>query len=149
VAREIVYTDDLTGEHGAEPVKFGWDEVWWEIDLADTNRKKLQEALQPFMDKAHPATIAQAKPAAPARRRSSSPKTDGDRIDYGSVEFAGRPHRGRVSPEEAATVRDNFDLVNKNLSAAGLPMLDPADAKTVKRYGLDQPNAKGVAIAGK
>jgi len=148
MAREVVYTDDLDGSHGAEPVRFGWDDITWEIDLADANRKKLEEALRPYLDKAHPATVATPKAASPTRRTRTS-KADGEKIDYGSPEFAGRPHRGRVSPEEAATVRDQFDAVNKNLSAGGFPMLDPADEKTIKRYGLDQPNSKGTVIAGK
>jgi hypothetical protein len=132
VAREIVYTDDLDGTHDAEPVKFGWDEVWWELDLAEANRKRLQEALQPFLDKAHPATVAAPKTAEPRRRSSAG----GDKIDYSSPEYAGNPHRGRVTEAEAAYVREHFDKVNKRLSAEGKPMLDPSDEKTRKRYGL-------------
>ena len=103
----------------------------WEIDLAEPNRKKLEEALKPYLDKAHPANVAQAKTAAPRRARAG-----GDRIDYSSPEYAGNPHRGRVTEAEAAYVRDNFDAVNKRLSAEGKPMLDPSDPKTKKRYGL-------------
>jgi hypothetical protein len=106
--------------------------VEWEIDLAEANRKKLEEALRPFLDKAHPANVAQAKSTATRTRRAS---TEG-RIDYSSPEFAGNPHRGRVTEAEAAYVRDNFDKVNKRLSAEGKPMLDPSDPKTKKRYGL-------------
>jgi hypothetical protein len=132
MAREVVYTDDLDGTHGAEPVRFTWDSVEWEIDLAEANRKKLEEALRPFLDKAHPANVAQAKTTTTRTRRAS---TEG-RIDYSSPEFAGNPHRGRVTGAEAAYVRDNFDAVNKRLSAEGKPMLDPSDPKTKKRYGL-------------
>ena len=132
MAREIVYTDDLDGTHGAEPVRFTWDSVEWEIDLAEANRKKLEEALRPFLDKAHPANVAQAKTTTTRTRRAS---TEG-RIDYSSPEFAGNPHRGRVTEAEAAYVRDNFDKVNKRLSAEGKPMLDPSDPKTKKRYAL-------------
>jgi Lsr2 len=132
MAREIVYTDDLDGTHGAEPVRFTWDSVEWEIDLAEANRKKLEEALRPFLDKAHPANVAQARSTTTRTRRAS---TEG-KIDYSSPEFAGNPHRGRVTEAEAAYVRDNFDAVNKRLSAEGKPMLDPSDPKTKKRYGL-------------
>jgi hypothetical protein len=131
MAREVVYTDDLDGTHGAEPVRFTWDSVEWEIDLAEANRKKLEEALRPFLDKAHPANVAQAKTTTTRRTRAGS-----DRIDYSSPEYAGNPHRGRVTEAEAAYVRDNFDAVNKRLSAEGKPMLDPSDEKTKKRYGL-------------
>lgn len=132
MAREIVYTDDLDRTPDAQPVKFGWDDVWWELDLAEPNRKRLQEALQPFLDKAHPATVAAPKTAEPSRRA----KAAGEKIDYSSPEFAGNPHRGRVTEAEAAYVRENFDKVNKRLSAEGKPMLDPSDEKTRKRYGL-------------
>jgi hypothetical protein len=131
MAREVVYTDDIDGTHGAEPVRFVWDGVEWEIDLAEANRKKLADALKPYLDKAHPANVAQAKSTAPRRTRAS-----GGRIDYSSPEYAGNPHRGRVTEAEAAYVRDNFDAVNKRLSAEGKPMLDPSDPKTKKRYGL-------------
>jgi hypothetical protein len=133
MAREVVYTDDLDGTHGAEPVQFVWDGVTWEIDLAEANRKKLQDALQPYLDKAHPANVAQAK-SAPTRTRRAASGASG--TDYSSPEHAGKPHRGRVTEAEAAYVRDNFDEVNKRLSADGLRMLDPNDAKTKKRYGL-------------
>jgi hypothetical protein len=144
VAREVVYTDDLDGTHGAEPVQFGWDGITWEIDLAEANRKKLQEVLQPFLDKAHPATVAAPKVA--AATRTAAPAKAG-RIDYSSPEYAGSKHRGRVTEAEATYVRDNFDAVNKRLSAEGQDMLDPSDEKTINRYKLDQPNSKGVVIA--
>jgi hypothetical protein len=146
VAREVVYTDDLDGTHGAEPVQFGWDGITWEIDLAEASRKKLEEALRPFLDKAHPAAVAAPK-AATATRTAAPAKAE--RIDYSSPEHAGSKHRGRVTEAEAAYVRDNFDTVNKRLSAEGQEILDPSDEKTIKRYGLDQPNSKGQVVASK
>jgi Lsr2 len=131
MARETIITDDLDGSHDAEPVQFGWDGVTWEIDLAEGNRKRLEDALKPFLDKAHPANVAQAK-TAPARQRA---KAEG-KIDYSSPEYAGNPHRGRVTEAEAAYVREHFDEVNARLSREGKPMLDPADEKTKKRYSL-------------
>ncbi len=133
MARTIVYTDDLDGSHGAEPVQFGWDGITWELDLAEANRKRLEEALQPFLEKAHPAKVAAPQTAeGPKRRR----RAEDGKIDYSSPEHAGNPHRGRVTEAEAAYVRDNFDEVNKRLAAEGKPMLDPADEKTKKRYSL-------------
>jgi hypothetical protein len=128
VARTEVITDDLDGTHGAEPVQFGWDGVTWEIDLAEANRKKLEEALRPFLDKAHPAKVAQARTEGARTRqpRSAAKK---------SVEW-GLPHRGRVSPEEAAYVREHLDEVQKLRSERGIPLIDPADPKAKERYGL-------------
>jgi hypothetical protein len=96
VARTEVITDDLDGTHGAEPVQFGWDGVTWEIDLAEGNRKKLEEALRPFLDKANPAKVAQARTEGARTRQPRSAVKK-------SVKW-GLPHRGRVSPEEAAYV---------------------------------------------
>ncbi len=133
MARTVVITDDLDGSSPAEEVRFTWDGVEWSIDLAEANRKRLEEALQPFMDKAHPANVAAAKTAeAPKRGR----RAEEGKIDYSSPEHAGTPHRGRVTEAEAAYVREHFDVVNKRLAAEGKPMLDPADEKTKKRYGL-------------
>jgi hypothetical protein len=48
----------------------------------------------------------------------------------------GLPHRGRISPEEAAYVREHLDEVQALRAERGVPLLDPADAKTKERYGL-------------
>lgn len=133
MARTVVITDDLDGSQPAEEVRFTWDGVEWAIDLGEGNRKKLEEALKPFLDKAHPANIAQAKTtAAPSRGRR---RAEG-KIDYSSPEYAGNPHRGRVTEAEAAYVREHFDEVNARLSSEGLRMLDPADPKVRERYGM-------------
>jgi hypothetical protein len=131
MARTMMITDDLDGSPNAEPVQFEWDGVTWEIDLVEENRKKLEDALKPFLDKAHPANVAQAK-STPTRTRRAS----GGRTDYSSRENAGMPHRGRVTEAEAAYVRDNLDDVNRRRQEAGHPPLDPKDEKTKNRYGL-------------
>lgn len=64
-----------------------------------------------------------ARPAAPVR------------VDYTSPEHAGTPHRGRVSPEEAAYVRANLDAVNERLRAAGLRTIEPG-TEVAARFGL-------------
>jgi hypothetical protein len=132
VARTEVITDDLDGSHDAQPIQFGWDGVTWEIDLAEKNRKRLEEALQPFLEKAHPANVAQATSARTQEPRRRGRQAGGARRQ---VEY-GMPHRGRVSPEEAAYVREHFDEVQKMRSERGVPLLDPADPKVKERYGL-------------
>ena len=130
MARTEVITDDLDGTHDAQPVQFGWDGVTWEIDLAEKNRKKLEAALQPFLDKAHPANVAQARSTQQAGRRGRGQAGARRQVEYGM------PHRGRVSPEEAAYVREHFDEIQKMRSDRGVPLLDPADPKIKERYGL-------------
>ncbi len=130
MARTEVITDDLDGSQGAEPVQFGWDGVTWEIDLSEANRRKLEEVLRPFLDKAHPARVAQAtsEPGRPRQPRSAGAAKR-------NVEW-GLPHRGRVSPDEAAYVREHLDEVQKLRAERGIPLLDPADPKVKERYGL-------------
>jgi len=62
---------------------------------------------------------------------------NGDRVDYSTLENAGRPHKGKVSPEEAEAVRLNLEAVNERLAAAGERTIDPADPAMMKRYGFE------------
>ena len=79
----------------------------------------------------------QPQRSAAARRRGRGRGTgDGQaRGDRGKVEW-GLPHRGRISPQEAAWVREHLDEVQQLRSERGVPLLDPADPKTKERYGL-------------
>jgi hypothetical protein len=70
----------------------------------------------------------------PPRRRGRGTR-DGQATARRKVEW-GLPHRGRISPEEAAYVREHLDEVQKLRSERGVPLLDPADPKTKERYGL-------------
>src|SRR5262245_31303214 len=129
MARQVVYTDDLTGEQGAEPVQFGWDGITWELDLTEDNKAKLHEALQPYLDKAHPANVAQA-----SATRTRAPRGSGVAKRTIPVEEYGFPRRGRTSAEEQEYVRDNLAEVNKRLLAAGVRIIDPDDPKMKDRY---------------
>jgi hypothetical protein len=82
--------------------------------------------------------VAAQQPQRPAqaRRRARGPESsDGQPRGRGKVEW-GLPHRGRISPEEAAWVREHLDEVQQLRSERGLSLLDPADLKTKARYGL-------------
>jgi hypothetical protein len=80
--------------------------------------------------------VAEQQPQrrAQARRRGRA-ATDGHARGKRQVEW-GLPHRGRISPEEAAYVRAHLDEVQKLRSERGVPLLDPADPRTKERYGL-------------
>ena len=73
------------------------------------------------------------RPAQPRRRGRGA--RDGQARGKGKVEW-GLPHRGRISPEEAAYVREHLDEVQQLRSARGMPLIDPADPRTKERYGL-------------
>jgi hypothetical protein len=70
-------------------------------------------------------------PAAKGGRRAPS----GD-IDYATLEHAGRPHQGRVSPAEAEFARNNLSAVNERLAREGKRLIDPTNAEHKERYGL-------------
>ncbi|MEU3453030.1 hypothetical protein ABZ671_05445 [Micromonospora sp. NPDC006766] len=59
-----------------------------------------------------------------------------EKVDYGTIEHAGKPHRGRVTEEEARLVREHLDEVNKRLADAGIRQVDPTDPEHAARYGF-------------
>jgi hypothetical protein len=73
------------------------------------------------------------RPPQPGRRGRVT--RDGQGTGRRTVEW-GLPHRGRISPEEAAYVREHLDEIQQLRAARGVPLLDPADARTKERYGL-------------
>ena len=75
------------------------------------------------------------RPAQPRRRGRGRGTRDGQASGKGKVEW-GMPHRGRISPQEAAWVREHLDEVQQLRSQRGVPLLDPADPRTKERYGL-------------
>ena len=75
------------------------------------------------------------RPQRPRRRGRGHAAGDGPARGRRQVEW-GLPHRGRISPEEAAYVRAHLDEVQKLRAERGVPLLDPADPKTKERYGL-------------
>jgi hypothetical protein len=80
------------------------------------------------------AAAQQPQRPAPPRRRGRGTR-DGQVTAKRKVEW-GLPHRGRISPEEAAWVREHLDEVQKLRSARGMPLIDPAGPRTKERYGL-------------
>jgi hypothetical protein len=80
--------------------------------------------------------VAEQKPQRPTRQgRRSRAARAGQVAGKGKVDW-GLPHRGRISPEEAAYVREHLDEVQQLRAARGVPLIDPADPRTKERYGL-------------
>jgi hypothetical protein len=74
--------------------------------------------------------LKQAERVTPAKR-PAAPK-----IDYSTLEHAGKPHRGKITTEEAQLVRDKLEEINKRLADDGLRQIDPADPDHAERYGF-------------
>ena len=82
--------------------------------------------------------------AKPARAKS----TGETKVNYGSLEHAGKPHRGKVNDAEKKIIRDHLEQVNARLESDGLRLIDLADAEIVARYGLEELAAeRGAGVA--
>jgi hypothetical protein len=80
--------------------------------------------------------VAEQKPQRPQQpRRRGRGIRDDQASGKRKVEW-GLPHRGRISPEEAAYVRGHLDEVQQLRSERGVSLIDPADPRTKERYGL-------------
>jgi hypothetical protein len=63
----------------------------------------------------------------------------GDRVDYSTLEYAGKPHKGKVTDTEKQLVRDHLEDINERLAREGLRTISFADPDHVERYGLQDP----------
>lgn len=80
--------------------------------------------------------LASARPARRGAKSSAASPARADRMNYSSLEHAGRPHRGKVTDEEKQLVREHFDEVNDRLAAAGLRTISLSDPDHLDRYDL-------------
>jgi hypothetical protein len=79
--------------------------------------------------------------ARPARRSPRAPANGagrGDRLDYTTLEHAGKPHKGKTTDAEKQLVRDHLDEINQRLAGQGLRTISLTDPDHVERYGLQQ-----------
>jgi hypothetical protein len=79
--------------------------------------------------------------ARPARRSPRSPGNGavrGDRLDYATLEHAGKPHKGKTTDGEKQLVRDHLDEINQRLAGQGLRTISLTDPDHVERYGLQE-----------
>jgi hypothetical protein len=81
--------------------------------------------------------LAAARPARRASRAAAVPARE-DRINYGTFEHAGKPHKGKTTDAEKLLVRDHLDEINERLAAQNLRMISLTDPEHVERYGLAQ-----------
>ena len=83
--------------------------------------------------------IRRAGPAYPPRKQAptSSTSSAADKLDYASLEHAGKPHRGKTTEAEKETVRNNLNAINERLKYDGMRTIDLDNAEHVSRYGLE------------
>jgi hypothetical protein len=81
--------------------------------------------------------LRRGQPAYPPRRQTRPAPASADKLDYASVEHAGKPHRGKTTDAEKEIVRNNLDKINERLERDGLRTIRLDDAEMVARYGLE------------
>ena len=77
-----------------------------------------------------------ARPVRRSPRTSAVGGSRGDRVDYSTLEHAGKPHKGKVTDTEKQLVRDHLDEINQRLAGQGIRTISLADPDHVERYGL-------------
>jgi hypothetical protein len=82
--------------------------------------------------------LVTARPARRSPRSAANGTVRGDRLDYTTLEHAGKPHKGKTTDAEKRLVRDHLDEINQRLAAQGLRTISLADPDHVERYDLQQ-----------
>ena len=89
-------------------------------------------------DKPMSELLAAARPARRAPRSAAAPAAREDRVNYATLEHAGKPHKGKTTDAEKQLVRDHLDEINERLAGENLRTISLSDAEHVERYGLEQ-----------
>ena len=78
--------------------------------------------------------------ARPVRRNPKTPASGGsrDRLDYTTLEHAGKPHKGKITDTEKQLVHDHLDEINERLTGQGLRTISLSEPEHVERYGLQE-----------
>lgn len=98
-------------------------------------------------DKPVSEMLGMARPARRASRSAAAPAVRGERVNYATLEHAGKPHKGKITDAEKQLVQGHLDEINERLAAQGIRTISLADPEHAERYGLDQLTA-GETLAG-
>ena len=89
-------------------------------------------------DKPMSVLLAVARPARRAARSTAVSAAREGRLNYATLEHAGKPHKGKTTDEEKRLVREHLDEINERLRAQSLRTISLTDPDHIERYGLDQ-----------
>ncbi|MFD7908518.1 hypothetical protein ACFV4G_40545 [Kitasatospora sp. NPDC059747] len=79
-----------------------------------------------------------AKPAARSvPSQSAASLAVKEKVNYASLENAGRPHKGRTTDAEKQVVQQHLEEINERLATEGVRTIDLANSEHVSRYGLE------------
>jgi hypothetical protein len=88
-------------------------------------------------DKPMSELLITARPARRATRSAAASATRESRVNYASLEHAGKPHKGKTTDAEKQLVREHFDEINERLAGENLRTISLTDTEHVERYGLE------------
>jgi hypothetical protein len=80
--------------------------------------------------------LTAARPVRRSTKAAASGGSRGDRLDYTTLEHAGKPHKGKITDTEKQLVHDHLDEINERLTEQGLRTISLAETEHVERYGL-------------
>jgi len=80
--------------------------------------------------------LTAARPVRRSTKAAASGGSRGDRLDYATLEHAGKPHKGKITDTEKQLVHDHLDEINERLTEQGLRTISLAETEHVERYGL-------------
>jgi hypothetical protein len=89
-------------------------------------------------DKPMSVLLAAARPARRAARSTAASAAREGRVNYATLEHAGKPHKGKTTEEEKRLVREHLDEINERLRTQSLRTISLTDPEHIERYGLDQ-----------
>lgn len=82
--------------------------------------------------------LTAARPVRRSTKASASGSSRGDRLDYTTLEHAGKPHKGKITDTEKQLVHDHLDEINERLAGQGLRTISLSEPEHVERYGLQE-----------
>lgn len=103
MATKPITFSDLSGEMGADTVKFGLGADTWEIDLTDGEKEDLEQALTPFIEKARRA--ARPRPVKARSRDDEAAKRRARIREWAESQGLECPKNGKIPMEVEAAYK--------------------------------------------
>ena len=89
-------------------------------------------------DKPMGELLVTARPARRTTRSASASSSRDSRVNYATLEHAGKPHKGKITDTEKQLVQEHFDEINERLAGQRMRTLSLTDPEHIERYGLEQ-----------
>lgn len=109
MAKREVVESDISGQPDAATVMFGLEGDWFEIDLTEAEKKKLEQALKPYLTKGR-------KPTSQGEKKRVVPETTAEEREQIRVWARSKgfetPPRGRV-PKEIMAAYDKAHKIRR------------------------------------